>query len=303
MNNEKDLTFSAGLGPFLEDLKRLADVWQHEHPARALGGIRSMAGFNCQLTFALLKTVRSWLQRSGLDQSTPKVFTEILSDILDATSADVAEVVQVKRTMGSGAVHKALDEFSEIYRLAGLHTPRLLPRLRFMILSSRNNLGNIEGSIDNWFQNRNDLPDPREFRGRVYAEILSDPWSELIGLLANEPLKALNPVEIADSWLGRLLSASETGDYSRAGMDVWQDMHRIKNENDPRNQAPAGVYVWQPADRPPDRVERGAVLTGQQPKVRDMREGYFSPRPGVFSDLGRKAMKWIDGNPQQNKGE
>ena len=121
------IKIASTLGPFLEDLKRLANVWRHEHPARALGGIRSMAGFNCQLTFALLKTVRSWLQQSGLDQSTPKVFTEILSDILDATSADVAEIVQVKRTMGSGAVHKALDEFSEIYRLAERHTPQSTP--------------------------------------------------------------------------------------------------------------------------------------------------------------------------------
>ena len=84
---------------------------------RGRGGIAALAGFEFQLSLAVLTTI----QRHHED-SDNQILVEAISDMV--TSAEDAIIVsQVKRTISSAAYHHALEELWEIYSLATQITP------------------------------------------------------------------------------------------------------------------------------------------------------------------------------------
>ncbi len=279
----------------LTSLRRLEKHWEEEYHERALGGIRAAAGFRYQYLTALLALVRSWLARPDDEKARPAVFVESLSDTVQL-GADVVLVTQVKRTRASNRVREALEEFWLIDGLARRRVPELVPRLRFRILALRTKGGNVGNWIANW-RPEGDVDEAllAEFKEGIETEVAPSPEEEILALLANE-LGAADPLGLVLKWLGALQEAAESPPtFNKALRDVWNDLQGLRAVTAERK--PAGVYLWTDDDRPPADIAPGDYLTGQQPRVRHLRDGFFAPRPRVYGDVATAATQWIDGDP------
>lgn len=281
----------------LKELHHLKTAWEAAFPRQAAGGEHAIAGFHFQFLQVLLETVRGWLTLPPDRRGTPTVLAEWLSDIVSATGPDLVVVTQVKYTQGSGMVTTALADLWRIYRVASRVTPALLPRLRFRILSARASLKDVDSAIRKWRAEDTAEDDTalNDFRSRLTAELQTDPEDDLLALLANE-FRAERPLATVQAWLGRLLEAAGGADsYERAAREIWEDLHELHRLQVARRAT--GAHVWTSQDRPPDGVREGRCLTGEQPLTSHLRDGYFAPRPGVFTPLADRAEAWIAQNP------
>jgi hypothetical protein len=270
---------------------------QTRHPAQAGGGAEATAGFHFQFVAVLHASTRAWLKLPPTKRFDPTVFSECVSDAIDVTDPGIVLVTQAKRTQTSKSVKRALDELWLVYRVALFDTPDLLPRLQFRILSARAELKNAKTSIGSWHPDGVPAKDPAvsNFKALVDAEHRPDPESELLALLAND-FAAPDPVGIVQRWTGRLLEAAvRTGGFPDAARDIWNDLRGLATRSGPLK--PPGIYVWTAADRPPTTVQPGNTLTGQQPLVQHLREGYFAERQEVFDGLTSHAMTWLEKDP------
>jgi tetratricopeptide (TPR) repeat protein len=285
------------------DIEHLQRAWQTEFEKRADGGSAALSGFHYQFLIALHDTLRAWLDRPAFERSRPSVLTECLSDILDQSSNDIVLVTQVKRTRRSDNLHDALSELWLIYDLALRASPRLVPYLRFRILSSKAELKDFDRALSQWNPEK---PRSREadfevFRKSVTAQLFSDPEDEILALLAND-LRATDPTGYAQRWLGVLLeAASEEGNagFRIAARSIWNDLQSIENSFLATRPS---TYVWTSRDKPPENIIEGDVLTGERPQVHHLRRGYFASRPAVYQPIADRAGQWIlDLNDHQDK--
>ncbi len=278
----------------LRSLRRLEKHWEDTYPERALGGIRAAAGFRYQFLAALLALVRSWLERPANEQARPNVFVESLSDTVQLDD-DVVLVTQVKRTRASAKVRAALDELWLINELARERTPDLIPRLRFRVLAAHSVSGNVDNWVTNWRPD-GDVDEERlaTFKEGIETTLEPNPEDDLLGLLVNK-LEAADPLGLVLKWLGGLQEAAEDpATFDKALRDVWNDLQDLRQADERK---PAGVYLWTAVDQPPTDVTPGEYLTGQQPRVHHLQDGFFAPRPGVYGDVATTATAWIDGDP------
>lgn len=278
----------------IADLSRLKDAWQRQYPSRARGGDVAIAGFTYQFFEVLLATTRAWLATAGNDRANPQVFTELLSDIAEEKSDGVIVVTQVKYTQSSAAVIAGLSDLFRVFQVAHASTPELVSRLDLRILSAHPDLKNVSGTIDRWHPKdsrpASDLQ-LAEFRARVRVELNADPEGELLALLANE-FRAQRPLERVHAWLGSLMAAAGCGEgYQLVSRHIWSDLADLDREHS--RQALPSVHVWVAADRPPTKTIAGRVLTGQQPLLRHLREGYFAPRTQLFTGIAERLVSWI----------
>jgi hypothetical protein len=280
----------------LADLHRLEEAWSAKFPRQAGGGEAAIAGFHYQFLQVLLETARAWIELPADQRSNPTVLSERLSDIANATGPHVV-VTQVKYTQSSGMVTSALGDLWRIYQVASSEMPDLLERLRFRILSARASLVDVDATIRRWRPQDIGAEDPQlvDFRARVEHALHSDPENDLLALLANE-LRAQSPLAIVHAWLGRLLEAAREPDgYERAAREIWNTLHELDQA---RGRQPAtGIHVWTTRDRPPGSVRPGSFLTGEQPLVKHLREGFFAPRPDLFEPLADRVTAWLSSNP------
>lgn len=278
----------------LVDLQRLSSAWSQKYPKQAEGGESALMGFAFQCQAVLLASVRAWLESTLQADDDPMAFCEVLSDLAVRKDDGVLVVSQLKYTQSSGMVISALGDLFRIDQVAVSDTPDLLPKLRFRILSARPHLKSVQGTIDDWAPKGVALNDPAlvAFKGRLVAEIQDDPEGELLALLANK-LHAQRPLTTSRAWQGDLLAASLIGKsaFEQVALRIWNDLRAMKEALRHR---PADIVAWTAADRAPEDVARGRVLIGQQPGMRNLREGYFAPREALTQRLAARAAEWID---------
>ncbi|MEQ1514637.1 MAG: hypothetical protein ABL934_18430, partial [Lysobacteraceae bacterium] len=276
----------------LADLHRLKDAWEIEYPDQARGGETALRGFVFQFGQVLLDSVRAWLEADEDRRNDPLVYGEYLSDIAELKDSGVLLVTQVKFTQSSGMVSSALSDLYRVYLVAAAKTPELLPKLKLRILSARPELKNVAGSIARWQPQGVAVDDVQlaAFRSKVRTEIHADPHDELLALLANK-LQAEAPLVQVGSWLGKLLDASREGrGYAGVARDVWNDLISLHVARTAKKRP--SIYVWTAEDQPPQEIRKGSVLTGQQPQVHHLREGYFAPREAVSMSIARRVTDW-----------
>ena len=278
------------------DLGHLKKKWSQKYPRRISGGVAAVAGFHYQFLTYLLESVNAWL---GLEyeKDKPQVFTECISDIISSHKQNVVLITQVKITQSSKHIRDALSELWEINKLALEETPDLVKRLQFRILSARKGLKNVRRSIENWRPSHAELGDKelKDFQTRTQADIFSYPEDELLSLLANK-LKARRPRETIQRWLGYLLRAGDKNNFESEAKNIWNELHGLLVAGMDQ-QKPAAIYIWTYADRPPDLLAKGNVLTGSQPIIDNLRNGSFAPRDELYNTIGDRIVNWIENNP------
>ena len=282
------------------DLDILKQNWNERNPRKATGGIAAISGFYCQFVLFLLECVKSYLSNT-VELEDPQIFIESLSDIINTHTENVVLLSEVKRTQSWSSISKALKQLWDIYELSFTLTPALSTRLHFRILSTRRSLKDVQHLIDNWTPDGSEglSPHLKEFRKRTKVEVCVRPEEELLTLLVNK-LKAMRPREIVEHWLGKLLRAGEQGNFQSIAHDIWEDLIKLR-QSGIEQQKPDGIYVWTNTDHPPDVVKQGNILTGAQPTVRNLREGYFAHRDKIYNTILNKAESWFDEIAAENE--
>ncbi|WP_328375817.1 hypothetical protein [Micromonospora zamorensis] len=278
----------------LEDLRKLESKWKRVSPRRANGGRHAISGFHYQFRSTLLSTVSRFIEDPGA--SSESVIAECLSDLRIAKD-DAVVTVQIKRRHTNQSVRAALDQLWEIYLLAN-EFPNLQPRLRFEIQASTSDLGDAKATIDRWINNpeRSDCDSVtlRSFARAVQITTVSDPARELHAILHNK-LSASNPVALVRRWLARLLESSESEDgFSLAARDIWSELVELGSSRTTRR---ADIRLWQDEYVQPARIEPGEYLTGQQPRLYHLRDGYFASRPEILDRVKQDFLVWLDSQP------
>lgn len=284
-----------------QDFHQLKRAWQQQYPNQAAGGHLALQGFDFQFTHVLLKTVQNWISLDGVQRTMPGVLGEYLSDIAETTAGGSVVVTQVKLTQSYSAVSHALKDLYGVYQVAVASTPDLLAGLKFRILSARADIPDAARYITRWDPQDGSTPATiADFLSRVAFEINADPFDELIALLVNA-LGARTPVTLVQGWLGRLMSASaEAGAYRQVAHSIWNDLTSLAADR-ATGPGPA-LYMWTAADRQPTQTTPGNVLTGQQPTVAHLRDGYFAPRTAVSTGIAADVAEWSDGHVQPLDG-
>ncbi|MFI8716753.1 hypothetical protein ACIGHF_02535 [Stenotrophomonas sp. NPDC077464] len=284
-----------------QDFHQLKRAWQQHYPNQASGGHLALQGFDFQFTHVLLKTVQNWISLDGVQRTMPGVLGEYLSDIAETTAGGSVVVTQVKLTQSYSAVSHALKDLYGVYLVAVASTPDLLAGLQFRILSARADIPDADKYIKRWDPQDGSTPATiADFLSRVKFEISADPFDELISLLVNA-LGAPTPVTLVQGWLGRLIAASaESGAYRQVAHSIWNDLTSLATDRATRGGS--SLYMWTAADRQPVDTVPGGVLTGQQPTVAHLREGYFAPRTAVSTGIAADVAEWSDLHEQPLDG-
>lgn len=270
----------------MTDLERLIEHWRERFPERAKGGEAALLGFRFQIIIALRDTVRAFLDGRVAE---PSVFVEQVSDIYQRTENGEIVFTQVKRI--GRTVTSALEELWSIFTLASDKLPTLAPKLRYRVLCSRWTLRDVNGAIDRWQPLESTDPSQiASFKSQVSWSADPNPFYELLALVANG-LDADEPLLTVLSWIGRL-SDPESG-----SRQVWSDLHALRNKQ--QRAGRSRLYVWSSEDGSPPTVQRGQILTNEQPKIVHLRRGYFAHRP-FYRALAEDAIQWISSSPQEN---
>lgn len=252
-------------------LDRLRRAW--EQSPRASGGELALAGFDFQFLLFLLKLVERWVSLPEEERARTSIFTESVSDIVDLTSLETVVVTQVKLTQSSHNVRSALDELWEVYLLAWKETPELAPRLAFQIVSEQPELKDVERSIQGWKPVPPLEPQATQFRKAVRAEIVPEPRTGLLELLADR-LKVPDPQRLIQRWLGMLLDAGDHRGLRRATEEVWSDLRR--NANHWTTEALVQFLVHQ---RPESLADAPRTTRDLASKLEALRSGSTDPPP------------------------
>lgn len=280
------------VGNLLQDLLRL---WRQKYPRRATGGWWALAGFAFQTSTFLLR----FFQRLKKGATEPGQLAEMeqFSDILYTHDGRLT-LIQVKRTLTKSTLVAAVKEAYLITDLCRCETPALLDRLRFQIACREKatplNIANlsmsdvIETDSDplSW-QSMLNLFDPTN-------PIIEEPdaLDQLHVYLWNVGIQ--NTTAFIERCLGRMLAS-----FDVRGPDASRSLGRdlaslfFSAERCP-NWASVGD-VLTPDDIVPDaQVSKyTGVLTGQMPKLKHLRKGYFRDRPRIFQLLWAKFTHWL----------
>nr|VFK51990.1 MAG: hypothetical protein BECKTUN1418D_GA0071000_101328 [Candidatus Kentron sp. TUN] len=278
-------------------LAELRRAWETDYSKSAAGGRLALSGFHYQFLSVLLESVRAWKRARDEqpDANAPRVFTERLSDMVEAEENAII-VTQIKRSLTPGnKVKSALRDLWSVHTTALRETPDLLPKLHYRIQGARGDLDKIQAAIQRWTPSPSDTDGNTEpgrierFLGKVRAEILVDPEEELLTLLANE-FRDGDPLGKVRTWLGRLIEAADGGTegYKNAATEIWNDLQGLRNTD---KQYLRGIYFWAATDRPPDTVTAGAVLIGRRPLAHHLKEGFFAPRE-LYPQLVERVTSW-----------
>ncbi len=71
--------------------------------------------------------------------------------------------------------------------------------------------------------------------------------------------------------------------------EIWKSLIELEKSTERRG----GAYLWSPVDRLPDQVRSGDVLTGQQPSVAHLRNGYLAARPDALGRIRTRLQRWL----------
>jgi hypothetical protein len=252
------------------------------------GGIAALEGFSFQFLISLEAMVRA---SGGADPGS--VFLETLSDVAER-HGDHVVIAQVKRTLSSSTVGKALEDLWKIDRLARAHTPELQPSLHYKVLGSRRDLADVDRRVGGW---RPDGPFDEDaladFRAHLSWECIPDPLTGLAARLVNL-FAVADPFGLIEQWLGALLAQPTRGGLAEAAGRI---AVQLKGLEAGRREIEGRFRLWSTDDRPPSHVvheedRTKAVLTGQLPHRTDLVAGRFAAR-SIYGDMARQAERWL----------
>lgn len=263
-----------------QDIQRLQSVLERRNPRRAAGGRNALAGLGYQAHVVILAAVRSFA--IDIDTETPAarpVFPETGSDYAQVIDEHTVVTCQVKQTLDSGTLKKALNELLDVYVAADEECPEIRDRLRFQITCLRRKIVDWRASAEGW-ADRHDDP---QNRARALLKVLTlteepDPLAEVVCILANE-LRVPEPYKLVDRWVSDIIDHA-TGEI--AATHLAKDFARDLSEAVSKDDALPFV-VLSPDDREPENVteQQNGFLIGEQPTLAYLSEGFFAPNPEV----------------------
>lgn len=266
-------------------LQDLLKVWNRTRAAT--GGFNALAGFDYQISQALLEVIRSDAAGGEL------VLMEVLSDILKQDGGGLI-VAQLKKTLSSAAVSKALDELWSIENLARSTTPVLRPRLRYRVQGARAELQDVNGAIGRWRPSSAHNPaELSDFLSRVSADVSSAPRLEAVRLLIQEFADDAAAATF-DRFAGLLLRAGRPQGVAEAIEALRAHLHGLKATLGRRD---FDFRIWGASDHPPSFIEletnsKAAVRIGERLEIRDLIAGRLSRR-SVYDAIHHAAEDWL----------
>jgi len=210
----------------LNEVERLRQEWLRTDSRRAAGGRIALSGFHFQLASTLLDRVATWCELSREQRATVAVFDEMISDALKATANEII-ITQSKLTGSSTGFRAALTELWNVEAAVRRLIPALTVEVRYQVRVSR--ISGAGTTIDQWTPSglETDDPDVVRFKQRLRVCTVADPERELVVLLANR-LRAGEPLDTVERWMGRLVSAAARGEgLPLAAEEIWRDLWRL----------------------------------------------------------------------------
>jgi energy-coupling factor transporter ATP-binding protein EcfA2 len=204
------------------------NLWEQEYPNRAEGGLQAISGFEHQFLLTLLKIVHLWKKSTESERqdsvTSTKILTEAISDITES-EIDTLTFIQVKRTLSSSAIDKALEELWDIFNLALNHHPNLIDSLRFVISGKIEDSVNPTDKIAGWGnrKHQNLIHNLTRFKQHVSYEIVSNPREDLVFQLRTLALDENSETTIS-RWLGYLLQLGSGSSSESISRLIWQEL-------------------------------------------------------------------------------
>jgi hypothetical protein len=287
-------------------------LYDQENRSRSRGGLYAISGFAFQVyayladyAALLVKADETGAEDRPDDQSQPGfVDFESLSDYLIkkdrgdyVEEGDSVVCVQAKRTLTRETLSKAAEEFVAIDRFLEAHAPERRPSVRFEVVAAKGKLGDpASGKTRGWpsqgkpsgvacweavtlseralAQDRRaqERLDTIRREGRLLPpRIDPDPWWRLIGTVFHE-LK--DPFGFAYEATALCLERGLTPDGAGAlRVDISRLFTSLR-----RDREPAIGQVMRASDFEPLKDQSKAVVVGQIPTPRHLRDGCFMRR-------------------------
>ncbi|MBB4081414.1 hypothetical protein [Brevundimonas lenta] len=250
-----------------------------------------MAGFDYQIAQTLHRIIRSEALGEGF------VLMEALSDIVESDGGGLI-VSQIKRTLSSGAVIKALEELWSIDALTRKEAPEILDLVRFQVQGARSELSNIAGTIKRWTPaGAFNAAELTAFKGRLTTSVSAAPRLEAIRLLIEE-FSDSSAQSTVDEFSGRLLRAENPALVAAAVDDFRLHLSGLRATAAQRKR---DFRIWGADDRAPVVVElepnlREAVRIGERLGIPDLVAGRLARRR-VYAQVHQAAEAWLSDIP------
>lgn len=268
----------------MADFDALRTAWAKTRSGK--GGINALAGFEFQLSRALLAVIEAHARGSG------ETFVEALSDLVEADGGIL--IAQAKRTLNSGSLAKAMDEFWSIRELAKTVAPGIVEQLIFQVQVSKSALVDWRASANGWTPS--DAFDEAEVKAFCAAVTMTtSPWPRIeAARILMTRYRDSEPLTRFDRFLGRLLSAASAGAFEvvvdELKVELSALVHAAEAEKDRFN-------LWGETDKAPERVtieqdKAKAVRAGQRLSLSDLREGRLARRR-VYEEVAGACEAWI----------
>lgn len=269
-------------------LAQISAAWSRRYPRRASGGTWALTGFAYQFHVSILRLIQAHL--AAASPSFDAATVEELSDVA-IVGGDSLQVIQVKRRLTGPSLRAALAEVLSIVEVAEEIDPAWLAFLRFSV-TAQTDASDSQRTVDAWLESMTDLTRRAWLREAVTLTIEPSPFVTILTLLHNE-YQARDAVRLVERWVGDL-----TVDPSTAPRRIWSDLTELAQH--PGNRPPGSILGEE--DRAPAEVTVGRVLTGQQPRLRDLRSGSFARRDHRIAALTEEVRIWAEANPALEAG-
>jgi hypothetical protein len=271
------------------DIEALRSAWAETHGRRQRGAVNALAGYRYQFLVVLLQTIERLLSNPESERGEPRVFHECLADALEVTEDGLICVTEIKLRHSSSLLGRALEELWSVYEVAAERLPHVLERLSFRVLAAESDLADVGAAVDRWCTAKG--ADASRFRERLTIHHESHPEDRLFALLANR-LRADSPLDLIHRWIDQLLGAVGGGEGAlrQAELSILDDLVALHNQGETEGDA---IYVWEERDRPPTAVSPGGFLAGRQPRIGDLRDGYFARLPELYEHFRLSVLSWI----------
>lgn len=275
-------------------LERLQRAWARTRASS--GGFTALAGFDYQIAETLCRIIRAEASGQAF------VLMEVLSDIVEGDGGGLV-VSQLKRTLSSGAVIKALEELWSIESLTRKEAPEIGDLIRYRIQGARSDLKSISGTIERWRPDAAfDADELQTFKSRVTTSVSSAPRMEAIRLLI-ESFADDDAQRTVDEFAGRLLRAGGPEQVSTAVEEFRLHLAGLRTSIARRER---DFRLWGADDRAPATVEleqnpRDAVRVGERLSIPDLVAGRLANRR-VYAEVHHAAEAWLaDVSPTSEK--
>jgi tetratricopeptide (TPR) repeat protein len=282
-------------------LQKLLAEWKKTR--QATGGWFALAGFSLQTSIYLLRFFQG-IEKARKNEKTPADLAEmeLLSDILCPADGNLL-LIQVKRTLSAGTLTSALKEAYFITQLCLREAPNLLDRIRFQIACQKWEPGvSIQGqSLADVIKKDGDERIWNSMLGRFHPDQPIVEENDSLGTLWTYlwNLGIEDPFALVEQCTGRLLSNFNVKDTDAVRRIGWELNSYLAAAPRRDNWVSVGEVLTGDDIVPDPRAsEYTEVLTGQVPRLKHLRKGFFRSRPEIFKQLAIAFNEWVSNVPE-----